>query len=1312
MATLVLSAVGAAAGNALGGSVLGLSTAVIGRALGATLGRVIDQRLLGGGSQVVETGRIDRFRITGAGEGGRVDNIYGRMRTGGQVIWATNFREHVDTEEAGGKGGGMLGGGGGATTRSYSYSISLAIALCEGEILTVGRIWADGEEIGRDELDMRVYKGAEDQLPDPKIEAVEGAGNAPAYRGLAYVVLEDVELGRFGNRVPQFSFEVIRPTSAEFVPDHARSLSQIIRGVALVPGTGEYALATTPVHYSTGLGWNRSANVNSSSGKTDFRTSLEQLSNELPVCQTVSLIVSWFGDDLRCDRCQIKPKVEQNGVDGASMPWRAGGAVRDDAGEIAKVDGRPVYGGTPTDQSVVEAIRALRNAGKAVTFYPFLLMEQAQGNSLVDPWSGAVGQPPFPWRGRITTSLAPGVAGSADGTLAARAEVRAFFGDAMVDDFPVAGDEVGYSGPAEWSFRKFILHYAHLCAVAGGVDAFCIGSEMRSLTQIRAEANSFPAVEELRQLAAEVRAVLGPEAKIGYAADWSEYFGYHPEDGSGDVFFHLDPLWADPAIDFVGIDNYMPLSDWRDGGDHADASYGSIYDVAYLKSNVAGGEGFDWYYADEAGRDAQDRLPITDGAHGEPWIYRYKDLRSWWSNAHHDRVDGVRGAAPTAWIPESKPIWFTEMGCAAVDKGTNQPNKFIDPKSSESSLPYYSDGTRDDFVQAQYLRAMYSFWGDPVNNPASGIYGGAMVDLSRSLVWAWDTRPFPHFPLNSELWSDGENYFKGHWLNGRTSSESLAAVVAETCGRAGLPEVDVRRLYGSVRGYTLAEASHARAAIQPLMLAHGFDASERNGVLHFRSRTGLTDFTINADALAVTEEVGPDVETQRVPEVEIAGRVRLNCLRAGRDFEVMSVEAAFPDETNPAVSSSELAMCLTTEEARAIAERWLTESRVARDSVRLALPGSLRKVRAGDVIETTSPNREGRYRIDRVESGDVQIVEAVRVEEAVFRLGEAVPDEIRAKPVQSPVPVYSVFLDLPLLTGKEDPIAPHVAITANPWPGSVAIYSSSENDGYRLNSLIGKRAVIGLTETVLEPISPGIFDRGAPLRVRFSSGATSPCSEERMLNGANAAAIGDPATGIWEVFQFAEATPLGGSTFELGHRLRGQLGTDAETPMAWPVGSHVVLLDGAPEQIDLAASARGLERHYLFGPQNRPFDDASYLHEIHAFAGVGLRPYAPVHLRVRDVGGDLQFTWIRRTRIDGDSWESLDVALGESVEQYLVQVLVAGVVVREEFVGSPVWTYDAARRSADGAAGAFSVRVAQVSDRFGPGQFRRIDIHE
>ena len=124
------------------------------------------------------------------------------------------------------------------------------------------------------------------------------------------------------------------------------------------------------------------------------------------------------------------------------------------------------------------------------------------------------------------------------------------------------------------------------------MDAFLIGSELRGLTTLRSSATAYPFVAALMTLAAEVKAIL-PMAKITYAADWSEYFGHHPQDGSGDVFFHLDPLWASSAIDVIGIDNYFPLTDWRDGRNHLDrlAGAASIYDADYLKSGIAGGEG-------------------------------------------------------------------------------------------------------------------------------------------------------------------------------------------------------------------------------------------------------------------------------------------------------------------------------------------------------------------------------------------------------------------------------------------------------------------------------------------------------------------------------------------------------------------------------------------------------------------------------------------------------------------------------------------------------------------------------------------------
>ena len=723
MATLLLSVAGAAIGGSFGGSVLGLAGGAIGKAVGATVGAVIDQRLTGQGSEPVESGRVERFRVMGASEGAPLPRVYGRYRVAGQVIWSSNFLERVNTTRVGGKGGGQQ-----QTVREFSYSISLAIAVCEGEVARIGRIWADGQRLDQSGVTWRLHEGTEDQLPDPLIAAIEGADEAPAYRGTAYVVFENLDLTPYGNRIPQFNFEVVR-RPVDVSPAVPRPPALDIRGVALVPGTGEYSLATTPVHIRHGKGQTVAANVNNDRGQPDLVVSLDQMQAELPAAKSVSLVVSWFGDDLRCDRCTLRPAVEQAEKDGRQMPWRVSGIGRFEAKRVSRIDERPVFGGTPSDQSVVQAIRHLRDTGRSVMFYPFILMDIVAGNDLVDPWTGSPGQPAVPWRGRITLSAAPGTAGSPDQTAAAAAEVAAFFGSARVSDFRVENGGVVYAGPPEHSYRRFVLHYAHLCALAGGVDAFCIGSEMRSLTQIRDRAGGYPAVRALCELAEDVRAILGPTTKIGYAADWSEYFGHQPADGSGDVIFHLDPLWAHPAIDFVGIDNYMPLSDWRDGPDHADAAAGSIYDLAYLTGNVAGGEGFDWFYASARGSRPPDPHRDIGRRYGEDWVFRYKDIAGWWSSPHRNRVGGVRSGAPTAWLPRSKPIWFTELGCPAVDKGTNQPNVFFDPKSSESFVPYYSNGSGDEFIQYRYLQAMFAYWSDAANNPRSDVYAGRMVDM-------------------------------------------------------------------------------------------------------------------------------------------------------------------------------------------------------------------------------------------------------------------------------------------------------------------------------------------------------------------------------------------------------------------------------------------------------------------------------------------------------------------------------------------------------------------------------------------------------
>ena len=188
MATLVLSTVG----TALGGP--------IGSAIGALIGQSIDQELL---APARRGPRVGDLSVQTSSYGTQIARIYGTIRVAGSVVWSTDLIEHPNTEGAKGK-----------PDVTYSYTVSLAVALSSRGAQSVKRIWADGKLVRGAAGDFKVgtkfrfYDGSEDQLVDPLIASAEGLADTPAYRGIALAVFEDLELAEFGNRIPFLTFEL------------------------------------------------------------------------------------------------------------------------------------------------------------------------------------------------------------------------------------------------------------------------------------------------------------------------------------------------------------------------------------------------------------------------------------------------------------------------------------------------------------------------------------------------------------------------------------------------------------------------------------------------------------------------------------------------------------------------------------------------------------------------------------------------------------------------------------------------------------------------------------------------------------------------------------------------------------------------------------------------------------------------------------------------------------------------------------------------------------------------------------------------
>ncbi len=208
MATVVLSI----AGSIIGGPV--------GASIGAAIGQQIDQRVLFK-PKGRDGPRLGDLSVQTSNYGARIPAVFGRARLSGTVIWATDLIENRKKQSTGKNQ---------PKVTTYSYSANFAVALSCRNVSRIGRIWADGKLLRgaagdfKTPTQFRFYSGAENQPLDPLIASAEGAGQAPAYRGLAYAVFEDMQLSDYGNRIPSISFEVIADEGDVSVADIVHTL--------------------------------------------------------------------------------------------------------------------------------------------------------------------------------------------------------------------------------------------------------------------------------------------------------------------------------------------------------------------------------------------------------------------------------------------------------------------------------------------------------------------------------------------------------------------------------------------------------------------------------------------------------------------------------------------------------------------------------------------------------------------------------------------------------------------------------------------------------------------------------------------------------------------------------------------------------------------------------------------------------------------------------------------------------------------------------------------------------------------------------
>ena len=456
-----------------------------------------------------------------------IPEVFGRVRLAGNIIWAsdiqyTDIHHKAKTTKYG-------------TESAYTETLirgSFAVAICKGKVDDIKNIYADNEPLNLGVYNISIYLGDGEQQADPVMQSYLGK-DIPAFRDLCYVVFHEFPMEEFSGRIPNFTFEVVRQQT--IIGDF--DMESLVKSMTIIPATGEFVYDTETqkkLHggYIMGNFYETEKatilNNHTASKNTDAVDSLNDLCNTFKNLEYVSLVVSWFCDSLDCGIADVYPACEYNNLPTYPDDWVVGNYNRTNARVIGTdCDCLIRYGGTPSDNSVVRYVKEIKKRGLKVCLYPMLMVDTDEK----------------PWRGHIK--------GNAK-------QVHNFF-------------------TKENGYNRFVKHYVEL--LKDDIDAVIIASEMKGLTSIIDEQGNYPAVDEICNLAKDVKKIVNNGTIITYAADWSEY--HHDDMGN----FNLDKIWSCDCIDVIGIDAYFPLTDEAK----------TTYDIDKIKEGWASGEGYDFF---------------------------------------------------------------------------------------------------------------------------------------------------------------------------------------------------------------------------------------------------------------------------------------------------------------------------------------------------------------------------------------------------------------------------------------------------------------------------------------------------------------------------------------------------------------------------------------------------------------------------------------------------------------------------------------------------------------------------------------------
>lgn len=531
----------------------------------------------------------------------------------------------------------------------------------------------------------------------------------------------------------------------------------------------------------------------------------------------------------------------------------------------------------------------------------------------------------------------------------------------------------------------------------------------------------------------------------------------------------------------------------------------------------------------------------------------------------------------------------------------------------------------------------------------------------------------------------------------KNAAESLPAVILDICGRCGLDPntISTSSLQDrQVRGFAIGSASSGVGALQPLALAYNFDIAEESGSLRFLDREKAVSGSIIEDYLA-----GHDAANDR-PELIRWERQRVtnlpqeaSCiyLEDGRDLQQGTQRTERQAGSANNNLSASLALVLTPDEAREIADRMLWEAWTAMQTATAATDDRCHWIEAGKSYVFPTPAGFESLRVTdtvRGANGVIELMLARDRNQIYIASSQGAPSSVPANEPALPGDTELILLDAPLLLEANDDPGFYWATGAlEPgWRGMQLLRSTDLGVTYDPVNTNGRRAVIGTLETALGSVAQSnAWDYGNTLTVRllFPDHSLASLTELGVLNGGNAAWIGDWDGADGEIIQFADAVQVSDDLWELSTFLRARKGTDYAIGNSLVGHAFVLLQPTNIRRSDFGAGDWNKSR--LYKPVSLLTTEAGTTPQSFVNTGESKRPLSLVNpIGIRDGSGDVTMQFDRRSRYPQPGVGNGPLPLAEESEAYELEILDGAVVVRTETLSTPEYYYSAANQTSDG----------------------------